>query len=94
MKEPVSLSFGGDPKPAEAWYIKGQSSASYAVIGVQTHLPARDIEFASRQMFPALPAGGGLRRLCAKGRCVQLARSNRKQFTAIKRNPVTSVYSG
>lgn len=56
MKEPVSMSFGRDPKPAEVWYIKGQSSASYAVIGVQTHLPARDIEFCTstgRDLHPA-----------------------------------------
>lgn len=26
MKEPVSLPFGGDPTPAEVWYIKGGGS--------------------------------------------------------------------
>ena len=56
MKEPVSLPFGGDPTPAEVWYIKGQSSASYAVIGVQTRLPTRDIDFCTstdRDLHPA-----------------------------------------
>lgn len=46
--------------PRRALYIKGQSSASYAVIGVQTRLPARDIEFAGRK-------SGGLRS-CRKNR--------------------------
>lgn len=52
MKEPVSLPFGGDPKPAEVWYIKGQSSASYAVTGVQTRLPTRDIDNARQKPAP------------------------------------------
>lgn len=52
MKEPVSLPFGGDPKPAEVWYIKGRSSASYAIIGVQMRLPTRDIVLTRQRPTP------------------------------------------
>lgn len=52
MKEPVSLPFGGDPKPAEVWYIKGKSSRAYAVISVQRNLPARDIVLTRQRPTP------------------------------------------